>query len=176
MHSWRVQKLSSCLTLALVGSILFSCGGGGGNSPTAPPPPAYPNVAGSWVGTWQASPILPVAVQLDLTQGASGSLTGAFTALGFSIPIAGSASTALSVTWHGTGNSTGCTQLNGSGQADAVAASRLPGTIDLDGSTCVPPGSRFVGSVNFVRTSAAARPQPRGSLADLVARLEGKTR
>lgn len=43
---------SPTLAPIVLGLTLLACGGGGGGSTPTEPPPAFPDITGSWVGTW----------------------------------------------------------------------------------------------------------------------------
>jgi hypothetical protein len=136
--------------------VVLACGGGGGGGPTAPPAPVYPAAGGAWSGTWLATASLPLTSRLDLLQGASGQITGTFSTLNNTLDIAGTVSPDLSFAWHAIGNAGGCTQLNGTGHFNSTAPTQMSGTIDLDGSGCVPATSRFFGPVTMTKIGAAA--------------------
>jgi hypothetical protein len=168
-----MRKILGLALLCAVAPLALTCGGGGGGSgPTAPPAPVYPSVAGSWSGLWRTTVGLNESSRLDLVQGANGHVTGTFTTLSIPVDIEGTVTPGLGFTWHGLGNSAGCVQLNGDQSVDAVSPSRVSGTIDLNGSSCVPSLTRFVGPITMTRLGAAAFPGGRhASLQELATRL-----
>lgn len=141
----------SCLAM-LSALAMISCGGGGGHGSPTDPGPQYPTVAGAWIGSW--TPIVtPVTVQLNLTQASVGQISGTMTALGTTLDVTGSVTTALGITWRNVQTATGCGTLTGTGQLNALSASQFTGTIDLDSRSCLG-GNRFIGPANFTRGSS----------------------
>ncbi len=156
-RGWIALNLAPRFLIGLVmGCMTFSilsCGGGG-RGPTAPPAPVIPSVAGSWVGDWVFSPPISVSVRLDFVQDSAGHLTGNFTSLGSVIPITGTVTSALTLTWQGVGNDSGCAKLTGDGRVNGTSPTSITGTIDLDSRTCAS-GTDFSGNIVYTRTATS---------------------